>query len=106
MFGRPSGQTRPQPTDAFPRLDDIAALEYPTRKHLEHDLVDYRPHRLHEIRGKGSPVARVRVHQAKRRIEACCVTGEDRLGLEDRVAVVEHRVDRRGRAPGHLLVDR
>jgi hypothetical protein len=34
------------------------------------------------------------------------VAGEDRLGLEDRVAVVEHRIDRRRRPARHLLVDR
>src|SRR5665213_1249461 len=47
------------------------------------------PRRLHDIGRHRPPAPRVGMHWTERWIEPSRVTGEDRLTLEDRVAIVE-----------------
>jgi hypothetical protein len=61
---------------------------------VEHEPVDERANRLHEVGRQRVAIVLVGVEDAKARVEADDPRGDRRLGLEQRIEVVEERVRR------------
>jgi hypothetical protein len=71
------------------RLAEGAALD-----HVEHEGVDLGPYRLHEVESERLATLGIRVDDPETGVEPDRLAGEDRLCLDERVEVVQHRVHR------------
>ena len=73
-------------------LGELDLAEGPSRQQVEHEPVDLRPNRLHDVERERLAGLGVEMDQAESRVQTDHLAGEDRLGLDERVDVVEERV--------------
>jgi hypothetical protein len=73
---------------------DVVAGEVPPLGDGQHQSVGDRAERFEEVEGEAVPVPLVGVHDPKARVEPEGLKGEAGFSFSERVAVVEHRVDR------------
>src|SRR4051794_37827220 len=92
VLSQPTSQLGPQATYPFTGLKDVQATEAMLFQDLEGNPIDARSNWLHQIARQGRAVALVRMHQPDRRVTAHALRRDGRLGLQDRVEVVEDRV--------------
>lgn len=62
----------------------------------QHERIDVRPHRLHYVRGQALSLRFVRMEECKPAIEPARDQPDSRLTLQQRVKVIENRVQRIG----------
>lgn len=83
-----------------PTFEHILFRELAIPEHREGKCVRGRSNRLHQIARQGRAVGIVRVEEPECRIQARPEEGNGRLGFEDSVQVIEHRVGRVDGLPG------
>ena len=92
-------ERRKHTQDATPVLGEVALHQGSGLDEVEHETIDDRPTRLHEVEHHRVAALHVSVEEPEAWIEAYGQTGQPALGFEQPVSVVEQSVGRVGRRP-------